>query len=505
MTHDRLLILSVFVVASCGLAYELVAGALASYLLGDSVLQFSTVIGAYLFAMGIGAHLSKYVPDRDVLARFVEIELLVALVGGVSAALLFVVFAWAGTPFRVVLYAMVLIIGTLVGMEIPLVMRVLDARRAAFADIVSRVLTFDYLGALAVSVLFPLVLAPQLGLARTALLFGLLNAAVALWVARRFRAELPQWRTLVLKGCGVAAVLALGMAGSDRLIGWAERGLFGDEIVHARTSIYQRMVVTRWKDDTRLYLNGNLQFSSRDEHRYHEALVLPAMENHPAPRRVLILGGGDGLAAREVLRYPTVERITLVDLDAAMTDLFSTASDLVELNRGSLRDPRVTVVNRDAFLWLEATDDAPYDVAIVDLPDPTNHSLGKLYSVPFYARLRQVLTPRAQVAVQAASPWFAPHAFWSVVATLKEAGYATVPYHAHVPSFGEWGFVAASPQGGFVPPSTYRVTTRFLDATSTAQMFSFPPDMGPREVEPNWLNTQRLVQYFHEDWSRVAR
>ena len=162
MTPDRLLILSVFVVASCGLAYELVAGALASYLLGDSVLQFSTIIGAYLFAMGIGAHLSRYVRDEDVLGRFVEIELLVALVGGISAAVLFVVFAWAGSPFRVSLYALVLIIGTLVGMEIPLVMRVLDQRRAAFADIVSRVLTFDYLGALAVSVLFPLVLAPRL-------------------------------------------------------------------------------------------------------------------------------------------------------------------------------------------------------------------------------------------------------------------------------------------------------------------------------------------------------
>ena len=505
MTPDRLLILSVFVVASCGLAYELVAGALASYLLGDSVLQFSTIIGAYLFAMGIGAHLSRYVRDEDVLGRFVEIELLVALVGGISAAVLFVVFAWAGSPFRVSLYALVLIIGTLVGMEIPLVMRVLDQRRAAFADIVSRVLTFDYLGALAVSVLFPLVLAPRLGLARTALLFGMLNAAVALWVTHRFRHELPQHRTLALKGMGVMAVLALGMSGSERLIGWAERGLFGDEIVHARSSVYQRMVVTRWKDELRLYLNGNLQFSSRDEHRYHEALVLPAMENHPEPRRVLILGGGDGLAAREALRYPSVERITLVDLDAAMTGLFSSAPDLVALNRGALLDPRVQVHNRDAFGWLEATDEVPYDVVIVDLPDPTNHSLGKLYSVPFYAMLRRVLTPHSQVAIQAASPWFAPQAYWSIVATLKEAGYATTPYHAHVPSFGEWGFVAASLSPGFRPPASYRVPTRFLDASTTALMFSFPPDMGPREVEPNWLNTQRLVQYFHEDWSRVAR
>jgi spermidine synthase len=506
MSPSRLLILSVFVVASCGLAYELVAGALASYLLGDSVLQFSTIIGAYLFAMGIGAHLSKYVREPDVLARFVEIELLVALVGGVSASLLFVTFAWAGAPFRVALYALVLVIGILVGMEIPLVMRVFNQRRDAFADIVAKVLTFDYLGALAVSILFPLFLAPRLGLARTALLFGLLNAAVGLWVALSFRRELPGWRALVIKACGVIAVLALGMSGSDRLVGWAERGLFGDEIVHARSSSYQRMVVTRWKDDLRLYLNGNLQFSSRDEHRYHEALVLPAMERHPDPRRVLILGGGDGLAAREVLKYPQVERVVLVDLDAEMTGLFSSAHELVALNRGALRDPRVTVVNLDAFLWLETATDT-FDVAIVDFPDPVNHSLGKLYSVPFYTMLRRALTPHARVAIQSTSPWFAPHAFWSVVATLREAGFDTVPYHAHVPSFGEWGFVIASPSPSpaFVPPAAYRVPTRYLDADTTALMFRFPPDMGPREVEPNRLNTQRLVQYFHDDWSRVAR
>jgi spermidine synthase len=504
MKLNRLLILSVFVVASCGLAYELVAGALASYLLGDSVLQFSTIIGAYLFAMGIGSHLSRYVRDADVLARFIEIELLVALVGGVSASVLFVTFALAGSPFRVALYAMVLIIGILVGMEVPLVMRVLNQRKNEFADLVAKVLTFDYMGALAVSVMFPLFLAPQIGLARTALLFGILNAAVGLWVTHAFRRELPQWRTLTLKGVGVLAVLALGMTGSDKLVGWAERGLFGDEIVHASSSQYQRMVVTRWKDDLRLYLNGNLQFSSRDEHRYHEALVLPAMENHPEPRRVLVLGGGDGLAAREALRYPSVTHLTLVDLDAAMTGLFASAPDLVALNRGALRDPRVTVVNQDAFQWLETVTDR-YDVVIVDFPDPANHSLAKLYSVPFYKMLRRVLTPHSQVGIQAASPWFAPNAYWSIDATLREAGFHTTPYHAHVPSFGEWGFIAASLRPGFVPPVSYRVPTRFLDAAVTAQMFTFPPDMGRRDVEPNWLNTQRLVQYFHDDWSNVAR
>ena len=260
---DRLLILSVFVVASCGLAYELIAGALSSYLLGDSVLQFSSIIGCYLFAMGVGSHLSKYVDDRDVLARFIDIELLVGLIGGVSATLLFLLFAWMAAPFRSALYALVFILGGLVGMEIPLVMRVLYTRQASFSELVSRVLTFDYLGALAVSLLFPLVLAPKLGLSRTGFLFGMANVAVALWTLWYYRHEIPRLRSRLTRGALVLAFLAAGLVTSEKLTHWAERGLFGDEVIFATTTPYQRIAVTRWKDDTRLHINGNLQFMWR--------------------------------------------------------------------------------------------------------------------------------------------------------------------------------------------------------------------------------------------------
>ena len=192
MKLNRTLIVSVFVVASCGLAYELIMAALASYLLGDSILQFSSIIGLYLFAMGIGAHLTKYIKDEDTLRRFIEIELLVGVIGGISALALFVAFGLAAAPFRTLLYALVLVVGTVVGMEIPLVMRVLNREEADFKELVSKVLTFDYLGALAVSLLFPLVLAPRLGMARSALLFGILNAAVALLTARIFKGRLKE-------------------------------------------------------------------------------------------------------------------------------------------------------------------------------------------------------------------------------------------------------------------------------------------------------------------------
>jgi spermidine synthase len=500
----RILILSVFVVASCGLAYELIAGALSSYLLGDSILQFSTIIGCYLFAMGVGAHLSKYVADKDVLSRFIDIELAVGLIGGVSAALLFMSYSWMTAPFRTLLYTLVFIIGAMVGMEVPLVMRALNARDTAFNELVSKVLTFDYLGALAVSLLFPLVLAPYLGLVRTGFLFGMLNVAVGMWTLYVFRNELTRLAGRVLRACLVMFLLVSGFSLSDRMVQWGEHGLFGDEIVYATSTPYQRLVITKWKDDTRLYINGNLQFSSRDEYRYHEALVHPALEALPWARRVLVLGGGDGLALREVLRYKNIEHVTVVDLDPAMTGAFTTRPELVKLNHAAFLDKRVRVINADAAIWLQNTPDM-FDAAIVDFPDPSSFALGKLYSVPFYGMLKKHVAARGLVVVQATSPFFAPHAYWTIDATLRDVGMRTWPYHAYVPSFGEWGFILASPEQDFQPPTSYRLPMRFLNAATTREMFAFPPDMPRRDMPPNRLNTQSLVHEFEQDWRQVIR
>ena len=504
MTANRTLIISVFIVASCGLAYELIIAALASYLLGDSILQFSSVIGLYLFSMGIGAHLTRYIKDEDVLHRFIEIELLVGIIGGISALALFVAFGLSAAPFRTLLYAFVLIVGAVVGMEIPLVMRVLNRKGAEFKELVSKVLTFDYLGALAVSLLFPLLLAPKLGMARSALLFGILNAAVAYLTARVFKTELPRYRAIRLRALIVLSVLAAAFAYADRISFKAEQSYFGDPVVYQSHSPYQRLVVTRWKDDTRLYINGNLQFSSRDEARYHEALVLPAMQMVPNAERVLILGGGDGLAAREVLKYPQVKNVTLVDLDPDMTATFKTSATLSALNQGSLSHPKMHVVNDDAAKWLEGSSEK-FDVIIIDLPDPSNFSLGKLYSVPMYRLVARHLQPQGKIVVQSTSPYFAPNAYWSVVATLEAAGLSTAPYHVYVPSFGEWGFVLAGFDKQFPVPQKFDVPTRYLNAQTTAEMFRFPPDMARRKVEPNYLNNQILVSYFESDWRNVTR
>lgn len=498
---DRVVIFSVFVVASCGLAYELIAGALASYLLGDSILQFSSIIGAYLCAMGIGSHLSRYIKER-VAERFIDIEIFVGLIGGTAAALLFMAYAWSHA-FRPLLYTLIVLLGILVGMEIPLVMRLLNERKAVFSELVANVLTFDYLGALAVSLLFPLLLAPKLGLMRTAFLFGMMNVGVALLTIHIFRHEpgfaaRGRWH----RGIAVMALLVAGFYGSDHLTGWVERGIFGDEVVYARTTPYQRIVVTRWQQDTRLWLNGNLQFSSHDEQRYHEALVHPGLASLPWARRVLILGGGDGMAAREVLKYPHIESVTLVDLDPGMTELFSHSVDLVQLNRGALNDPRLTVINADAAKWLEQSDEM-FDFAVVDFPDPSNYSLGKLYTVSFYRLLQRHIAESGLAVIQSTSPYNARRAFWCVDTTLREAGWNTWPYHAMVPSFGEWGFILAGK--GYTTPQTLPVATTFLTPEVVRSLFLFPPDMVRIPVEPNRLNTQPLVRYFEEDWGRVLR
>jgi len=494
------LLISVFVIASCGLVYELIAGTLASYLLGDSVTYFSTIIGAYLFAMGIGSWLSRFI-GKGLVARFVLLELMVGVVGGSSAAVLFLSFAYLES-FRLVLYGQVLVVGILVGLEIPLLLRILKDK-IEFKDLVAQVLTFDYLGALIASLAFPLLLAPRLGLVRTCFLFGLLNVLVALWSTFLFKNEIPKNLGLRAQSIVASLILLAGLFYGDRLSTFAEENLYTDSIIYAASSPYQRLVVTRWRDDVRLFLNNNLQFSSADEYRYHEALVHPGMSWLQSARRVLVLGGGDGLALREVLKYPSVESVTLVDLDPAMTRLFSTNELLRKVNQDSLLSPRVKVVNQDAFVWLSENSEF-FDFAVVDFPDPTNHALGKLYTTAFFKMLKEHLAHGGAAVVQSTSPLYARKSYWCIAATLEGAGFQTSPYHAYVPSFGEWGFILASNRG-YEPPTRFPAGLKFITADTTRALFEFPPDMAKVEAEVNRLNNQILVQYYESEWRQVEQ
>ena len=489
----RLTFIVVFLISACGLGYQLIAGSVSSYLLGDSITQFSLTIGLYLFALGIGSFLTKYL-EKNLADRFVAIELAVAVAGGFSALAL--MFAY-GSPlwFRPVLYLVIIMVGTLVGIEIPLLMRILKDE-LEFKDLLAKVLAWDYVGALLVSLVFPMVMVPRMGMVRSALALGALNAAVALWSVSLFgdRVRHPVRRRLE---CGAVLVsLVLGLVLSDRLTRISEHEYYANEVVHAETSPYQRVILTRSASDFQLFLSGSLQFHSADEYRYHEALVHPAMASASHPRRVLVLGGGDGLAVREILRHPSVERVTVVDLDPAVTEL-AKRSPIIELNESSLLDERVTVVNADAMAWLTG-DVGLWDVAIVDFPDPHSFSVGKLYTRTFYERLAERLAPDGAIAVQSTNPRMAPNSYWCIVRTMEAAGWSTRPYHAAVPSFGVWGYVLGTRRQAPVP-SRVPSGCKFLTADYMPGLFTLPADLAPREVEINRLNTQSLVRYYERE------
>jgi spermidine synthase len=473
----------------------LIAGTLASYVLGDSVTQFSICIGVYLCALGVGAWLSGFV-EKAVARCFIEVELGVALLGGFSAPLLFLSFAHLRF-FHVVLYTMVFVIGVLVGLELPLLMRILKSS-LDFKNLVARALTFDYIGALVGSLLFPIFLIPTLGLVRTSLAFGILNALVGLWGTW----ILKEWMggNITLLRCRAVfalLLLACGMVKADAFTTASEDKIYADPVVYSKTSQYQRIIVTQGSDGFRLFLDGKLQFSSSDEYRYHEALVHPAMVSAGQVERALVLGGGDGLAVREILKYPSVKSVTLVDLDPAMTALDREFPPLAKLNENALRDPRVTIVNQDAMMWLEDVRQ-PFDVAILDFPDPNDYSLGKLYTRRFYRMLKAHLGDEGAIGIQCTSSLFTRTSYWCILNTMRAAGFEVQPYHVAVPSFGIWGFAVAK-HDAFAAPESCPVACRFLNDSVMSSMFDVPNDLGPVETEVNRLDNQILVHYYYRD------
>jgi spermidine synthase len=364
------------------------------------------------------------------------------------------------------------------------------------------VLAADYLGALAASLLFPTLLVPHLGMMRTSFLFGLMNVAIAYATLRVFKDRIQRRRSLTLLCAASSLLLAAGFTSSE----WTSRRLealrYEDDVIYSRQTRYQKIVLTRWRDDVRLFLDGNLQFCSVDEHRYHEALAHPAM-SLARPERVLVLGGGDGMVLREALKHASLKEAVLVDLDPGMTRLFSSNPLLARLNSGALSDPRVRVVNRDAMAYLQE-DEGFYDVVFMDLPDPNSLSLGKLYTTAFFRLASRRLRPKGILVTQASSPFYSREAFWCVVNTLKEAmpGADVRPYHALVPSFGEWGFVMASRSPMPVDRLSFDVPLRFLNAETARAMFVFPEDIGPLPAPVNRLDDQALVRLYEKGWRR---
>jgi len=496
------LLATVFFVAACGLIYELLIATISAYLLGSSVTQFSLCIGAFIGAMGVGSYVSQFV-QRGLLRLFLLVEVALGAVGGLSAWALFAAYTTTESIYYVALFGLLLLLGGLVGIELPLLTRLLNGY-GALRTVIAQALSFDYVGALVGSVAFPLLLLPTLGTTRTAFLVGLLNVGVAAYNGWVFRARLRRPAGF-LGLCGlVALVLAGGAAASEKVSSLFERRLYDDEIVFARQTPYQRIVLTRWHGDLRLFLDGNLQFSSLDEHRYHEALVHPALALARSVEEVLLLGGGDGLGLREVLKHKGVRRVTLVDIDPAMTRLGARYPALAALNRRAFDDPRVRVVHQDAYKFLEQNETL-YGAILADLPDPNNEALAKLYSREFYGLARRRLARGGLFVTQATSPYLARHAFWCIVETLGEAGWKTTPYHVYVPSFGDWGFVLASQDAApnlARADMADRLPLRFLQPGMLTSLAVFDRDIARTDVDASSLDHPTILTYYEREARR---
>ncbi len=495
-----ILLLSISVVALCGIVYELIIGTVSSYLLGNSVYQFSLTIGFFMFAMGIGSYLSKFIGGQ-LLERFILVEIILALIGGVCSLSLFMTFPLAPAFYQTVMFGFIFTIGALVGLEIPLLTRVLAAAGGTRTSI-ANVMSLDYVGALVGSVAFPLLLLPGLGLIRSSFAIGLANILVALLNVIWLRDHLSRPRTM-MAGVAAVTVLLLGLTVfGSHITAFAQHHLYFDTVIWKKQTPYQTLVVTQntQRNDLRLFIDGHIQFSSEDEHRYHEALVHPAMAvSGTAPRSVLVLGGGDGLAVREILKYDAVERIDLVDLDPDMTWLGAQFPPLTRLNANALDDPRVRIINADAFVFIAEKGEA-YDRVIIDFPDPHNEAISKLYSAEFYAMVSRRLAPGGVIVTQSSSPFFARRAFWSVKATLDQVFAETRSYQVTVPSFGLWGFHLAARAETFQTVETLSAPTRYLTGPlfDAAQIFGADVD-DPGTAVVNTIFEPTLYEIYMAD------
>ena len=468
-TGRFLVLAGVFVCAACGLVYELELVALASYLMGDSVTQASVVLSVMVFAMGVGSLAAKRLRPRAA-AGFGAVEAALALVGGCSAMALYAVFAWTGdwggiwaAGCRYLLVAFSLAIGLLIGAEVPLLMELIQRiRRQDAGGAVADLFAADYVGALVGGLAFPFLLLPLLGQLTGALLTGTVNAiaggALVLGLFRRDLTRRARW-LLIVANVVVLGVLAAAAVLVDDFERAARHAVYGNDVRVALQTGVQEVVLTGGThgNPLDLFLDGRLRVSGHDERRFHEALVHPAMNGPHA--RVLVLGGGDGLAVREVLRHAGVRHVDVVELDAAVLGLARHDPGLSKLNGHAYDDPRVHTVTADAFHWLRGAP-STYDVVISDLPDPGITASTKLYSQEFYGLARRVLAPGGRLAVHAGPVTTRRRIFWTVDATMRAAGLCTAPYRVDGRDIGfaagpdrtagasraprDWGFLLAS-------------------------------------------------------------
>lgn len=490
--------LAVFIAGLCSIVYELLISATASYFIGDSITQFSILIGIYLFSMGIGAYLSKYFKNKPI-HYFIYTELLLGIIGGLSIPILYFIFVTF--PISVLqwsCYTVMLMIGLLTGMEVPLLTFAFDSNN--YKNFLSNILSLDYIGGLIATLLFPFVLLPFLGLFESSLIFGIINIALGIWVCFCISKKL---NFISLAGLISILFLAILLSFSNHLLKNWEEKIYKNPIILNKQSPYQKIVLTENNEkDVKLFLNRQLQFSSKDEYRYHEMLVHIPLLWVPKAEKVLVLGGGENLATRELLKYPNIKQIDVVDIDNAMFDVSKKNAEIVNINNKAAFNPKVHLIAEDAFLYLKNTKES-YDLIIADLPDPSNDILARLYSKQFYLLVKKNLKKEGVFVTQSCDVYFTNKTFNCIVNTLGNVFQSTKPYQTFVPSFGNWGFTLAADYPLEMPEKIeLPENLSYLDTNLAQSSFHFPKDIPLRDTKINTLDNPLIINYFLEEWKQ---
>ena len=546
--ESLVLYISMFVMGACGIAYEYTLSKIASDLLGNSVRQWAIIIGVMMFFMGVGADVQKYVSDRNLFDKFIVAEIFLGLFGGFGPITMLVVFGPFPGHYILVQYFFVIIIGLLIGFEIPLLTRINQAYTSELKLNLAGVLKMDYIGSLCGAFLWIFWLPKFFIMTETAFVLGAFNVFIAGFTLFYFRKLVANKKTIAVFATASFALLLAGLLMAKDRTSYAEQYLYRDRIVFSGTSTYQHIVITESKaGDICCYINGHLQFNSFDEYIYHENLVHPVFAIAPVRKKILVLGGGDGLAVREILKYPELESITLCDLDPMMTDMARRNHYFTMLNKNSLQNSKLTVlknhalipdgqeklrvpnqkkpyagktgevatiniINVDAALFVEQISGL-YDIIIIDFPDPNTPELAKLYSKKFYSHILKKLSATGVVVQQATSPVYAREAFLCIGRSMKDAGLAVIPFHDNVPSFGEWGWWIGGKKEMISEANLIKklesiealeVATRYLTPDLIRSSLKFGKDqIYTDQTDINTIITNRVYDYYIEGWQRT--
>ena len=509
-----ILVISVFIAGLCSLIYELLIATTASYFEGDSITQFSVTIGLYMAFMGVGSFISRFF-TKKLIIKFISVELLLSLLGGISIPSLYLIFAHS-EAFYFYKIVFTSLIAILIGLEIPLLLRLMK-KYYPLKENISNILSLDYLGAVTATLLFPFLLFPFLGTFKTSLFFGLVNIGLVFLNLFIFYSEIQKINEKIFSKLFIASIattllLVTGILSANFLIRSWTGEFYQDKVIYMKRSPYQSIVLTKYKNDLRMYLNGNLQLSSIDEYRYHESLVHIPMELLKKRSKILVLGGGDGLVVRELLKYPEVETIHLVDLDDKVIQLARENHHLLRLNQDSLNSHKVKVHIQDAFNFLRYSlkykerggqkNHQKFDLIIADLPDPSHISLAKLYTYEFYKLVQKNLRLGGIFVTQATSPFHARNAFWCIRQAISQAGFQTYPYHLNVPSFAEWGFIMASSEKQGLDVNSLKITknTKFLDNQIAQSLFVFSKDIQGSCSDTSSLENPVVLTHYLKEW-----